>query len=216
MPTATIALSFIFFLVYLAFLFWYGGRSKPLSLAEVESLLAEMKRRAGKQAEVDESPLLQQFRELTKNDDGREYYMVNLLKYRKKALYSEGSTFGDDPLAANNRYNRAIVPLLLKHGGHPVFLGQVQGRFLHPYGADDWDQVGIVRYRSRRDMLNMAVEISGLGVDVHKWAALEKTQVFPVKPLVSLAFIRIAVAGILVMLASVISILAPRVGSGLF
>ena len=53
--------------------------------------------------------------------------MVNLLKFRKKALSPEESSFGDDPLAANDRYNRAIIPLLLKHGGHPVFLGQVRG-----------------------------------------------------------------------------------------
>ena len=194
MPTATIALSIVFVLLYFAFLFWYGGKSKPLSESEVESLLAEIKHRAGRQDQTDESPLLQQFRELTKNDDGREYYMVNLLKFRKKALYPEGSSFGDDPIAANDRYSRAIVPLLLKHGGHPVFQGKVQGRFLHPVGADDWDQVGIVRYRSRRDMLKMAAEIAGLGVDIHKWASLEKTQVFPVKPMVNLFFIRGVVA----------------------
>lgn len=90
MSIESIFIPAVFTLLYLAFLFWYGGRSKSLSQAEVESLLAEMKHRAGKQAEVDESPLLQQFRELTKNDDGREYYMVNLLKFRKKALYPQG------------------------------------------------------------------------------------------------------------------------------
>ena len=178
-----------------AFLVWYGGRGKPLSDAEVDALLAEIQKRAGKQGQADgESPILQQFRELAKSDDGREYYMVNLLKFRKKALYPEGSSFGDDPMAANDRYNRAIIPLLLKHGGHPVFAGKVQGRFIHPGGADDWDQVAMVRYRSRRDMLKMAVEIAGKGVDIHKWAALEKTQVFPVKPLVNLIFIRATVA----------------------
>lgn len=183
--------------LYLLFLFWYGGWGKPLTQAEVESLLAEMKRRAGKESPSDESPLLNQFRELTKNDDGREFYMVNLLKFRQKALYPAGSSFGDDPMAANARYSRAILPLLLKHGGHPIFLGPVQGRFLHPNGADDWDQVGIVRYRSRRDMLKMAIEVAEPGVDIHKWAALEKTQVFPTRPIVSLAFIRIAIAVIL-------------------
>jgi hypothetical protein len=193
MPTAPIALSIIFVLLYFAFLFWYGGKSKPLSESELESLLTEMKHRAGKQAQTEESPILDQFRELAKNDDGQEYYMVNLLKFRQKALYPEGSSLGDDPMAANDRYNRAIVPLLLKHGGHPVFLGQVQGRFLHPGGADDWDQVGIVRYRSRRDMLKMAIEVAGLGVDIHKWAALEKTQVIPARPIISLALIRGAI-----------------------
>jgi hypothetical protein len=194
MTTGTIILTVVFIILYALFLVWYGGSGKPLSQAELESLLDEIKRRAGKQVEADESPLLQQFRELAKNDDGREYYMVNLLKFHQKALYPEGSAFGDDPLAANDRYNRAIVPLLLKHGGHPVFLGQVQGRFLHPDGADDWDQVGMVRYRSRRDMLKMAAEIAAVGVDIHKWASLEKTQVFPVRPVLHLAFIRISAA----------------------
>ena len=124
----------------------------------------------------------------------------------------EGSSFGDDPLAANDRYNRAIIPLLLKHGGHPVFLGQVQGRFIHPDSADDWDQVGIVRYRSRRDMLKMAIEIVGLGVDIHKWASLEKTQVFPVKPIVNLMLIRAMATLILVALMALVSLLLPTLG----
>lgn len=189
--------------LYIIFLFWYGGRGKPLTQAEVESLLAEMKRRVGKEYQSDESPLLNQFRELTKNDDGREFYMVNLLKFRQKALYPAGTSFGDDPLAANARYNRAILPLLLKHGGHPVLLGLVQGRFLHPGGADDWDQVGIIRYRSQRDMLKMAIEVAKLGMDIHKWAALEKTQVFPVRPIFSLAIGRGLVFTIFVILALV-------------
>jgi hypothetical protein len=197
MSTELMITAVVFALLHLAFLFWYGGKGKPLTVVEVEALLAEIKKRAGKPDSEEKSPILQQFRDLTQNDDGREYYMVNLLKFRKKALYPEGSPFGDDPLAANDRYNRAIIPLLLKYGGHPVFLGQVQGRFIHPDSADDWDQVGMVRYRSRRDMLKMAVEIAGLGFDIHKWASLEKTQVFPVKPVVSLFFFRGAIAVLL-------------------
>jgi hypothetical protein len=196
----------VFTLLYLAFLFWYGGKGKPLTAVEVDVFLAKIKRRAGTQDSKEESPILQEFRDLTQNDDGREYYMVNLLKFRKKALYPEGSSFGDDPLAANDRYNRAIIPLLLKYGGHPVFLGQVQGRFIHPEQADDWDQVGVVRYRSRRDMLKMAVEIAGLGFDIHKWASLEKTQVFPVKPIVSLFFVRGIVAVILLIVMTAINL----------
>ena len=203
------SLIFITFFVglYAAFLLWYGGNGKPITTVEVDVLLAEIKRRAGKQDSEEKSPILQQFRDLTQNDDGREYYMVNLLKFRKKALYPEGTSFGDDPLEANDRYNRAIIPLLLKHGGHPIFLGQVQGRFLHPAQADDWDQVGMVRYRSRRDMLKMAVEIAGLGIDIHKWASLEKTQVFPVKPVVSLVFVRSAIAVPLFMVMVVVYLL---------
>ncbi len=207
MSTELIIIVIVFVLLYLAFLFWYGGKSKPLTAVEVDTLLAEIKQRGGKQDLEKESPILRQFRDLTQNDDGREYYMVNLLKFRKKTLYPQGSSFGDDPLAANDRYSRAIIPLLFKHGGHPVFLGQVQGRFLHPEQADDWDQVGMVRYRSRRDMLKMAVEIAGTGIDIHKWASLEKTQVFPVKPVVSLFFVRSAVAVLLFMVMAAVYLL---------
>lgn len=181
--------------VYAAFWLWYGGRGKPLSAAEIDALLLEIQRRAGKagQPEAD-LPLLQQLRELAQADDGREYYMVNLLKFRQKAVYPPGSSYDDNPLAANARYNRAIIPLLLKHGGHPVFDSQVLGRFIHPAAAQDWDHVAMVRYRSRRDMLEMALEMAGKGSDVHKWAALERTQVFPVKLLFNLVFVRLAVA----------------------
>lgn len=205
LSTEFILLSAFFVLLYAVFWFWYGGKGKPLTSGEVEDLLVEMQRRAGKQSQAEEPVLFQQFRTLAKSDDGHEYTMVNLLKFREKALYPAGSSYNDDPLAANARYNRAIIPLLLKHGGHPVFASSATGRFIHPEGADDWDQVAMVRYRSRRDMLKMAVEIAGLGVDVHKWAALEKTQVFPVKPFVNLVTIRASAAALL---AGMLAILA--------
>ncbi len=47
----------------------------------------------------------------------------------------------------------------------------------------------------------MAVEIAGNGSDIHKWAALEKTQAFPVKPIVSLSFVRATVAVLLFIVA---------------
>ena len=205
MLTGPLILGIVFVLLYVAFLFWFGGKSRPLSQAEVDALLAEMQRRAGKKAQTEESsPILKQFRDLTKNDDGREYYMVNLQKFRKKAFYPAGSQYNDDPMAANDRYNRAIIPLLFKHGGFPVFDGVVKGRFIHPNAADDWDHVAMARYRSRRDMMKMAIEIAGKGIDVHKWAALEKTQVFPVKPLVNLMFTRAIVAVFLCVMAIVL------------
>lgn len=194
-----LAIEIVLFVVFIA---WHGGRGKPVNSLEVEALLLEMQLRAGRQDQhPSEAHILNDFRELVKSDDGHEYYMVNLLKFRKKALYPAGSIYGDDPMAANDRYNRAIIPLLFKHGGYPVFLSHVEGRFIHPGQADDWDQVAMVRYRSRRDMLKMAVEIAGLGIDIHKWAALEKTQVFPVKPVLHLAFLPVLVAAGLTILS---------------
>ena len=213
MINGPIILIIVFVALYIAFLVWYGGKTKPLSGAEVNNLLAEMQKRAGKQAQTEEeAPILKEFRELAKCDDGREYYMVNLLKFNRKALYPAGNPYGDDPQAANNRYNRAILPLLIKHGGMPIFDSVVQGRFIHPDAAEDWDHVAMVRYRSRRDMLKMAVEIAGKGVDVHKWASLEKTQVFPVKTLFNLTCMRVRVAVILFVIAIIIHLVLSGLG----
>ena len=55
----------------------------------------------------------------------------------------------------------------------------------------------MVRYRSRRDFLRFALAIERDDIVVHKWAAIEKTHVFPVQPLVSLIFVRGAVAALL-------------------
>jgi hypothetical protein len=72
-------------------------------------------------------------------------------------------------------------------------------------GLDDWDQVAVVRYRSRRDMFKMAGEIAALGIDEHKWASIEKTQVFPIKPFFDISFLRLMVAGLFLLLALMIN-----------
>jgi len=54
-------------------------------------------------------------------------------------------------------------------------------------------------------MFKLAIEVAELGVDIHKWAASEKTQVFPVRPIFSPALVRglVCVFTIFVILALV-------------
>jgi len=42
-------------------------------------------------------------------------------------------------------------------------------------------------------MVKLAIEVAELGMDIHKWAALEETQVFPVRPIFSLALVYLIV-----------------------
>lgn len=193
-------------LLYLMFLLWYGGRGSPMSAAEAESLLERVQRNAeaaGARVPVG-AELLSSLREIAKADDGREFIMVNLIRYRKKALYPPGSDYGDDPHTADARYNRAVVPRLLKRACIPIFLGRSAGRFLEPNGSEPWDCVALVRYRSRRDFLGLCIDLAKDRADVHKWAAIETTQVFPVDVRLSLSVIRLVIAlalGLIVLLA---------------
>ena len=187
-------------LAYAAFLIWYGGKGKPLGAQEIEAYLQQLD--ALSQGD-DKAHLLASVRALVTQDDGCEFVMQNLVRYRPKALYPPGYAFNDDPRAADQRYGKAVIAHLLRYGNLPVFIARRSGRFLEPAGVDAWHYVAMVRYRSRRDFLRFAVSMEkAADVAVHKWAALEKTHVFPVQPLVSLVFVRGAVAVLLALVGA--------------
>jgi hypothetical protein len=189
--TASTGIAALVLALYGLFLAWYGGRGKPLSVPEIEQFMQQL---GSLPPHAETESLLAAVRTLVSGDDGREFVMQNLARYRPKALYPPGSPYDDDPRAADKRYGKAIVPHLLRHGSLPVFVARRRGSFIEPEGADAWHYVAMVRYRSRRDFLRFALSIERNDIAVHKWAALEKTHVFPVQPLVSLIFVRGAVA----------------------
>jgi hypothetical protein len=60
--------------------------------------------------------------------------------------------------------------------------GQVVGGYIDVMDAGanpGWSSVGLVRYRSRRDMLELAFDPSFLGVYAYKQAALQVTYAMP-------------------------------------
>ena len=181
-----------------AFVLWYGGRGRPLSSTEVETFMAGLKARA--RGPLD-AALVEEVRTLAAGDDGREFVMQNLARYRAKAAYPEDLRhFGSDARAADRRYGRAIIPHLLRYGNVPVFIARRSGRFVEPAGgAEAWHYVAMVRYRSRRDFLRFATAISRADIAVHKWAALESTHIFQVQPVLSVFMVRGTVGALLLL-----------------
>jgi hypothetical protein len=196
--------------LYLLFWTWYGGRGKALTRAEVDGYIQELGRRAqGHHDAAQAKQLLEQVRALLASDDGNEFIMLNLVRYRAKAKYPAGYDLGDDPRAADRRYGRAIVWPLLRQGSMVLFIARRAGVFLEPEGADPWHYVAMVRYRSRRDFLLFALAIERDDIAVHKWAAIEKTHVFPVLPVLSLFLVRAGV-GALFLIAGLTLLLVAR------
>jgi len=191
--------------IYGLFLAWYGGSGRPLSPAEIEHFLAELNAHARSERD---SAAVAEVRLLMANDDGKEFVMQNLVRHRPSAAYPPGYAYDDDARKADMRWGKAILWPLLRFGNHPVFVAQRCGQFVEPEGADAWHYVAMVRYRSRRDFLRFALVVQKAGLTVHKWAALEKTHVFPVKPLVSLIFVRGLMATVLVFFGALIYLLA--------
>jgi hypothetical protein len=191
-------------LLYVVFLLWYGGRGSPMSSVEAEMLLNRVRQNAEAAGAPVRPDLMSSLREVSKDDDGREFVMVNLIRFRTKAVYPPGLDYGDDPKAADARYNHAIVPRLLKRACIPIFLGRSAGRFLAPDAAEAWDCIALVRYRSRRDFLGLCADLAKDRADIHKWAAIEVTQVFPVHAGLSLIMIRTEIALALAFVVSLV------------
>ena len=190
--------------LYAVFVVWYGGRGAPMTQAESDALFARIAERASQEPNPD-GHLREHLKTLAAQDDGNEFFMLNLIKYRERALYPPGRDYPGDALDADARYNKAIAPYLLKYAAVPVLVATPQGRFLdEPGDTTDWDRVAVVRYRSRRDLLRMVADLAGQDVAVHKWASIEKTQVFPVKPLFTFAAVRGTVGAVLLVLGLVL------------
>ena len=203
--TTLLAICLPLLALYALFLIWYGGKGKPLTSAEVEGFMHQLQAQVEGQ---DMQTAMDEIKNLLSRDDGHEFVMQNLARYRPKALYPPGYELGDDPRAADQRYAKAILWPLLKYGNVLVFVGRCSGTFIEPEGADAWHYVAMVRYRSKRDFVRFALESSKANIFVHKWAAIEKTHVFPVKPLVSLIMVRGTVGVLLLLVGTVLSLIA--------
>jgi len=106
--------------------------------------------------------------------------MVNLIKHRKEAVYPEEyKHFGSDIKEADMRYSKFILPKLLARGSYPIFYSYFFKSLLF---ENDWDFIGIIRYRCLKDFLDMALEVteSEMG-SILKSAPIQDTQVLPVR-----------------------------------
>lgn len=178
-------------LLYLVFWLWYGGNGQRMSPQEIEEALHKL---SSTDPAHDNSAEVEDVRQLLASDDGKEFVMQNLVRYRTKALYPAGTHFSDDPREADKRYGKSIIGDLLRYGNLVIFIARKSGDFVKPEGADAWHYVAMVRYRSRRDFVRFAIRANQADKFMHKWAAIEKTHVFPVKPLISLVAVRTLVA----------------------
>lgn len=178
-------------LLYVAFWLWYGGNGQRMSPEEIEEALNQLR---SSDLGHDNAAEVEDVRQLLASDDGKEFVMQNLVRYRAKALYPEGTNYSDDPREADKRYGKSIIGDLLRYGNVVIFIARKSGDFVRPEGADVWHYVAMVRYRSRRDFVRFAIRANQADKFMHKWAAIEKTHVFPVKPLISLFAVRTLVA----------------------
>ena len=99
-------------------------------------------------------------------------YMVNLLKFKGKAVYPdkrETDLTGEEAYAI---YSQEVIKHLEKVGGKPIFGGKV-ARLMLGEVEDLWDVVAIAMYPNRKAMLDMISDPEYVKSAQHRVAGLE-------------------------------------------
>lgn len=151
-------------------------------------------------------------------DDGKEFVMSNLVRVHPGEVPHPLTGVPTPGQRLFERYGREFVKILFRHGGHPLLVMRKVGGYVDSWEtAPDpgWHIVGAMRYRSRRDLMRLALSPELQQVHWLKMASTAMTFSFPSQVMFSLAWrprlwlaLVLALLAALVHLASVISLLS--------
>jgi len=188
---------------YGLFTLWYHSWRGALEPAEIETHLERFSQFPDATPER-----LAVVRAFLEKDDGGEFFMLNLLRANPEPV-----AIGDEPPAPARevlrRYTGYFMPHLFRRAGHPAFVGPAAGGYVEHWGVEPnpgWTFAGIIRYRSRRDMLELATDPRFASAHEYKLAALANTLAFPVAPAVQLVGPRVWVGLVLALLAALVQL----------
>ncbi|MDH4384103.1 MAG: DUF1330 domain-containing protein [Caulobacter sp.] len=105
-------------------------------------------------------------------DDGQPIYMLNLLKFRDRAVYADGRETSLTGQEAYGLYGKAMRKLVAAAGGTLVFSGRVRGLLIGEIEGN-WDAVGIMMYPSFKAMAAITSSPDYAAIHVHRDAGLE-------------------------------------------
>jgi uncharacterized protein (DUF1330 family) len=99
------------------------------------------------------------------------FVMVNLLKFKAKAEYADGSDADLSGAEAYARYGKAVQACLASVGGHQVYAGPVTGLMLGEV-EELWDMVALAEYPSLAAMQAMISSPEYQAIEHHRKAGL--------------------------------------------
>lgn len=193
---------------YLAFRLWYDGLGKPLTPDEIAHFSQAFQDSADKGLSTGEVATLRRFME---EDDGKEFIMVNLVEFNSSPVTHPDTGQDIKASALLTEYTKPFMAKILRRAGHPVIAGQAVGGYLDAWNTPEdpgWHMAGLVRYRSRRDVILLAFADPAFA-EIHKYkiAAMKQTFAFPMQTRVALyASPRVTVALLLALGAALLQL----------
>ena len=170
---------YFFILFYVFFFIWYTNLSGPLNDKEIKFFMKVISERA-----VNDEQRIERLRKFMEEDDGKDFFMVNFLDYNDTPETMPATGKGASSSNLMNYYMEYMYPEMFKRASHPVFFAKVffpAMDIVSAEGMEDWDNVALVRYRSRKDMLQIGLNPIFDERHPYKIEALDKTIAIPVE-----------------------------------
>jgi len=163
--------------LYLIFALWYFNWKGPLTPAEIDTFLEQFEQNS------DESPTDPEvMRKFLEQDDGKEFIMLNLVRFHEGKVTHPDSGKKMTGMELVQDYFGPFSKALFKRGGHPVILSRKKGGYVDSWNAaadEGFHSVGLMRYRSRRDMMLLVSDPRFADSHKYKLAAIDGTISFP-------------------------------------
>ena len=118
------------------------------------------------------TPNEEQVNGFLKNPEIGPISMVNLLKYKEKAIYDDGRDTNLSGEEAYGLYAAEVINLVEKYGGEFLFAGKVN-RLMLGEVDEMWDSIAIAKYPNRKAMFEMTMDPEYQKIHVHRDAGLE-------------------------------------------
>jgi uncharacterized protein (DUF1330 family) len=167
---------------FMAFRRWQNpGLRGKLTAAEIDRYMAALQTL---DAPADVKPqFLIRLRRWMESDDGASFYNLNVMRFRPRLQRGQSDPeFNGTPEASNAHYEATVSPMLLKIGAYPTFAGNVSEPNLVGYGddVDNWSRIAVVRYPSRRALLDLLTDPVYQRAERYKVMALDQLLLIPV------------------------------------
>jgi hypothetical protein len=191
--------------LYGLFRLWYDSWRGPLTKAEIDTFFAEVHAKYGG---GNDPAVLRSFLEA---DDGKEFVMLNLVKIEPGTVTDPASGAAIPGREALQRYTQPFVRALFRRGGHPVMVGRKVGPYVDAWNVEadpGWSIFGLMRYRSRRDLIAMVADPLFAEKHPYKLLGIPTTFSFPTQREIS-TFLgpRVWVALVLALIAALLQLL---------
>ena len=179
--------------VWALFFIWYTSFGGPLTEDEIARYMTVVERQEPAPAPEE----VERIRRFMEEDTGDDFVMVNVIDLYETPLAIEGVEPGESSEAVLAKYMAYMNGALFSRACHPVLFGRAANTamdLINAEGMESWTAGAGMRYRSRRDLLEIAMNPEFDAAHKFKVAAMRRTIAFPIDPWIHLGDPRLILA----------------------